>query len=82
MLMMAIPRSLSASYQPQCVNNLGSLSATSSGCPLVSRDLERHTVGLGDVHDLKLAPTSWKKGSAAGSDASHRCNALGDRTLV
>jgi hypothetical protein len=48
----------------------------------LSKDLERHTAGLGDVLDLKSAPASWKKGVAASSGASHRCNALGDRTPV
>jgi hypothetical protein len=66
----------------QSIRNLGSLGVRSSGCLLMSRDLKRHTAGLGDVHDLKSAPTSWKKGFAAGSGASHRCNTLGDRTSV
>jgi hypothetical protein len=48
----------------------------------VSRDLERHTAGLGDVLDPMSMPMSWKKGFAAGSGASHCCNALSDQTPV
>jgi hypothetical protein len=41
-----------------------------------------HTMGLEVEREPKVAPASWKKGFVAGSGASHRCNALGDQTLV
>jgi hypothetical protein len=41
-----------------------------------------HTVGLEVEREPEAAPASWKKGSVADSGASHRRNALGDRTPV
>jgi hypothetical protein len=41
-----------------------------------------HTVGLEVEREPEAVSASWKKGSVAGSGASHHCNALGDRTPV